>query len=844
MFEPKNAEAPMYQIGASIDEHHKTTNSANDRPVALAVKFESIPAELKSQPVWVLWRYEQRDDGKWTKPPYQPNGFLARVNAPSTWVEFDTVREAYQAGGWDGIGAVLRGDLCGIDLDHVVNQDGEIEAWAVEILREFKGTYIETSPGGDGFHVLAIGQHERCGKAGPENHLEMYDLTSPRYLTVTGHAQGAREITAQQEALAWLGKRWAKPEKSKPSKPVGSGGGAPSSSSVSNLIETIERSKSGPRFKALWSEPGQDRSAADLEFCALVSYFTDDPGLIDGVFRASGRMRTKWDERHSASGETYGAMTVRRALESDTCAAGRAARAAYQSGALGGSGGSAGAPDQTQEEETSWAEPKPISIQMAPQPFPLDALPVVVLDAVMEVQGFVKAPIPLVVMSALTAISLAAQAHVNVKRAEKLSGPVSLNQLGIAESGERKTTCDGFFTAPIRSYEKEQAELLKPVVEKFKSEFSSWEAEREGILAAIKSAAKSGKPTDKLRSDLVKLNDSKPIPPRVPAFLLGDETPENLAYRLAHSWPSAGLVSSEAGTVFGSHGMTGDSAMRNMALLNVLWDGGSHSIGRRTSESFVVKDVRLTVGLQVQESTLRRFFSKDGGLSRGTGFLARFLVSWPESTQGRRNFEEAPTHWPDLSKFHQRINGLLNQPLPIDEDGALSPAMLTLTPQAKQGWVEYHDAVEVMLGKGGELADVRDVASKSADNATRLAALLHVFEHGAQGAVDQESMEQGCRLAAWYLNESRRFFGELSLPEGLAEAAKLDAWLLEYCRRERVQAVGKNYVLQHGPLRKKDALDTAIHDLFELDRIRLVKDGKRFTVHVNPALLEVPYELG
>ncbi len=67
-------------------------------------------------------------------------------------------------------------------------------------------------------------------------------------------------------------------------------------------------------------------------------------------------------------------------------------------------------------------------------------------------------------------------------------------------------------------------------------------------------------------------------------------------------------------------------------MLNVLWDGGDLSVGRRTSESFTVRNARLTMGLMVQPETLRAFFAKNGLLARGCGFLVRFLVSWPEST--------------------------------------------------------------------------------------------------------------------------------------------------------------------------------------------------------------------
>jgi len=272
--------------------------------------------------------------------------------------------------------------------------------------------------------------------------------------------------------------------------------------------------------------------------------------------------------------------------------------------------------------------------------------------------------------------------------------------------------------------------------------------------------------------------------------------------------------------------------------LNQLWDGTGLTIDRRTSESFMVKGARLTVALQIQEATLQSFFDRSGGLARGMGFLARFLVAWPESTQGSRFFSEAPSNWPHLAVFHRRITAILAKAAPMDDGGALSPAMLTLSPEAKAAWVEYHDAIEGELRNGGELYDVRDVASKSADNAVRLAALLEMFEHG-MGAVSLEAFEGASRIAAWHLHETRRFFGELALPTELADAARLDSWLSQYCRRERLHIVGKNHVRQHGPLRDGARLDAAISELANLDRLRLVREGRRMTIQMNPVLLRV-----
>jgi Protein of unknown function (DUF3987) len=162
--------------------------------------------------------------------------------------------------------------------------------------------------------------------------------------------------------------------------------------------------------------------------------------------------------------------------------------------------------------------------------------------------------------------------------------------------------------------------------------------------------------------------------------------------------------------------------------------------------------------------------------------------------------------------------------------------MLTLSPEARAAWIAFHDAIERELGDGGALCDVRDVASKAADNAARLSALFHVFS-GAQGPITAQAFDDASRIVAWHLSESRRFFGELALPDELADAGRLDRWLIDHCTREQTLMVGKNHVLQHGPLRKAQRLDDALRMLGNLDRIRIERDGRRFIVKMHPSLV-------
>jgi len=485
----------------------------------------------------------------------------------------------------------------------------------------------------------------------------------------------------------------------------------------------------------------------------------------------------------------------------------------------------------------TWPAPQPLTVKSKPEDYPVDALPPCLRAAVEEVCNFVQAPLPLVASSAIAALSLVIQAHVDVKRAEKLSGPVGLYIMVVADSGERKSTCDSFFMHTIRQYEAEQEEATKAALSTHRADLNAWEAKCSAVKECIRQAAKDNKPTATHEDVLRKLEADKPEPPRIPRLLYADATPEALSYALGMQWPSGGVVSAEAGIVFGSHGMGTDSVMRNLATLNQLWDGHSLTIDRRTSESFTVRGARLTVALQVQEATLRAFFLKAGVLARGSGFMARFLVAWPHSTQGTRKFVEPPNSWPHLTEFNRRITEILTKEAPIDDRGCLEPMMLTMTPEARAEWIEFHDHIEARLAPNGNLYDVRDVASKSADNAARLAALFHVFA-GETGPIGLESVESATCIVAWHLSESDRFFGELALPEELSNAARLDKWLIDRCRTEQSFAVNKSDALQRGPLRKAQKLDEALAVLSELDRVQVVREGKRLVIDVNPAIVK------
>ena len=486
----------------------------------------------------------------------------------------------------------------------------------------------------------------------------------------------------------------------------------------------------------------------------------------------------------------------------------------------------------------AWPEPEPLFGATEPMPYPTDALPSVIGEAVDEVTAFNQAPVSMAACSALSAASLASQGLASVQRAEGLMGPVSLYTLALLDSGERKTSTDEHFIAPIREYEKDVAEKAKPDISEFKAAERAWVAKGKGVEARITKDARDGKPTAQHEKELQDLESSRPTAPRVPRLLHTDSTSEAMAWALSERYPSAGVFSSEAGTVLGGHSMGKESSLRNFAFYNSAWDGRKSASDRRTQDSTRACPVRLTVWLAAQPEAVKAFVDGSRGLAMGTGFMARFLITLPKSTQGTRLFKEAPTGWPKLSAFQNRLRELLETPIAFDDSGDLALDVLDLSPEAKRLWVEFRDSVERELSPSGAMADAREFAAKAADNAARLAAIFHIFANGPTGYIGADSIAAAATIVSWHCMEALRFVGELAVPRPTANALALEAWLLDRCRSG--EAVSRRDVQRLGPgvIRDNDALQEALDVLTEANRARAIQDGRRKLVEVNPALLE------
>jgi hypothetical protein len=468
-------------------------------------------------------------------------------------------------------------------------------------------------------------------------------------------------------------------------------------------------------------------------------------------------------------------------------------------------------------EETNWPNPEPLfEPAEAERPYPLDALPRIMADAIRQYQIYGQQPLSLVACSALASASLATQGLADVARDQILVGPIGLYLVAVAISGERKTSADRTFTQPIREWIRERREALQPAVDRARTELTMWEAERAGLLNKIKGASggKAQKDQEKLswcKQRLAELESAPPRQPILPAMFHEDTNAASLAVDLAEGWPSASIWSDEAGLVIGSHGMNNDNLMGFIGLLNRLWDGNGFERSRLTTKSASIRGRRLTASLMMQPVVLARLLKAGDAASRGMGLVARMLPTWPTSTIGSRPYREG-SEMPALGTFERRIRELLELELPVEGAGmVLAPPALSLSTAAFQVWRTLHDEIESELSRFGEFASVPDIGAKTAENAARIAGVFQVFNSGSGGRIDAEIMQGAAVVAVWHLNEARRMLSTIKLPKDVADADLLLGWLLQ----RPGDAIEPRDILRlgPGPLRDKSRRDAAIEIL-------------------------------
>ena len=292
---------------------------------------DSLPSRLKEHDQWLVTHDKPWDDD-WHKRPKYPTSWN---DDGATLLSFEDAYDRYKS--TDNTKIAFRftdaGPFVGFDFDEVTD-GGAFTDEVLDLVQQLD-SYTEVSSSAEGLHVIAEGEKlddrktkgllSDCGK------LEVYDTN--RYFVLTGEMyDGHTSVESRPTVIReiqedYLPKRrnFSFTSQQKPVSEQEFDGGQTDATpeQVRQTIRAYVKSDSHAvdrEVLRLWrgSDEGRNSpSEADMAFVKQLYYWCKgDQRLMDECFRASGRMRRKWDEYRG--NQTYGEMTIRKVCRTNS----------------------------------------------------------------------------------------------------------------------------------------------------------------------------------------------------------------------------------------------------------------------------------------------------------------------------------------------------------------------------------------------------------------------------------------------------------------------------------------------------------------------------------------------
>lgn len=457
----------------------------------------------------------------------------------------------------------------------------------------------------------------------------------------------------------------------------------------------------------------------------------------------------------------------------------------------------------------AWAEdrqsdPLPLARELDPAtPFPVEALGAVGAAVVEQMHAVIQAPEALIGQSILAAMNQVAQPFANVIIDGRVS-PLSDFFLTLGESGERKSAVDAWALAQVRERQRALMAKYRTERDEFEQAALVYDAHAKRVLAdkKLSSEAKQARLAETQR----------PTAPVMPLFIVSEPSTEAIQRQLIIGLPSIGLVNDEGGQFLGGYAMSADKRLGTLTTLSRLWDRGEFDRVRIGDGSGSYYGRRLTLHLMVQPAVASSLLADP--LAREQGFLARCLVSFPQSTAGQRRYTETDiAQTPAYRAYTQRMTALLDQAWPLSAENELDPPLIALTPSAKSTWVAIYNDIERGLGANGRLAPVRSLASKAPEHIARLAGTFAVFDGDAQ--IDTSHIDRAALLMQHYLAEALRQWGAGQVTAELKLAQEVLNWLRDKMGPGRVIPIAEIYRKGPSAIRSAGAARKVLHVLVQ-----------------------------
>lgn len=720
--------------------------------------LESIPQELQAHPQWVCWMATPSTKKENPKPDKVPvnarTGQPASTTTPNSWSSYHEAVNFYQSklgvqhtvstkngprtGPIAGIGFVMTESdpYVGIDIDGCINTEGKITPFAEEIINRV-GCYTETSPSGTGIRIFVKGTFPKKGHR--DSKLEVYQ--SKHYLTVTGHELCNLPIQENQAALDWLYYEYCHKDKVKtPTSDITyvSQQGTPLTSEDEALIEKIKTSRTGSKFTDLYSggdlsKHNNDHSSADMALCCILAFWcAKDPAQMDRIFRASTLIRDKWDEMRGK--ETYGAITIRKAIEATTDT--------YREHG-----------QETPQYQSSVDEDS-VHEKLFLPPAPLEAFPSAVQSVLREAAQAYGVPIEIPVACFLAFVSCLVGQSLTISIKYGWEEATNLWIALVAPSGTGKSPVMKAFMTPVMKLEYQEKLRFDKELEEYRKSSAVFTAlEKESIKAALSKS----KPAPQL-------SINKPVEPKKKCATADDATTEALGNMLEANPKGIMLFRDELSGWLADRGQyngskTGETARYLSGHSRGPW---VTSRAAKDGRNNFIPEACLGILGSIQPGVMPKVFEGGvGGVDEESGFLPRFcfIQAIPDSASTWCDAIFSQHSVMFLEKMAQHFWGWNVE---RDATGHALSRSVPVSSAAKALYIEWYDMIAQEAYLIGNAAPLRKLQA----HALRLCLILHSVDAALAGTdgtglVSEDTMRRALKLANWiktHQEQCWRFF--------------------------------------------------------------------------------------
>ena len=409
-------------------------------------------------------------------------------------------------------------------------------------------------------------------------------------------------------------------------------------------------------------------------------------------------------------------------------------------------------------------------------------------EAVRQAHQNFQAPYRLCLMGGLAALSSAAQSLADVAMPYGAKVPIGLNLVGVAPSGERKSTVERRFMKEIKALDDNLEEEHNSNLADYKVKMLEWKGRKKQLEKQLGKSGGDEHELTSIREALRELLVTEPTKPQRAKLVYEDISPMAMLNALNETGVGT-LVSSEGGIIV--DGKSFDAVPH----LNSLWSGDKVSVARVGKPSLNISDARLAVSIMLQPEIFKPHTGKKGEKVRGSGHWARYLVFSPESTQGTRLSTRQANSWEHLEAFDRRLREILSKARMARVVGDFEREEIRFSEEAAAAWFKVSDRIEEEILPGGRFERASDHASKLGENIARVAALLHYFE-GDGDAISIETFNVAADICAECSDDFLKLF--VPPPEEITDAIELNK-LINRTRDDGLRFIRRTYLHKRCP---------------------------------------------